>query len=192
MPPNTNMKPTQKSLEPHINTWVKDNLITQEQGDGILAKYPTSSSSPATMTFSIIGSVLCILGVILLVSANWQSTPREAKLGALLGLLTASTLLGSEGSRRKWHPAIPEISYLCAAVLPLMGLALVSQIFNLSGSGFALILTWFISIFFLPFLSFSPSAFVVWLIALSALVPLAITLIAGVQYASSDFRQLLL
>ena len=56
-----------------------------------------------------------------------------------------------------------------------MGLALVSQIFNLSGSGFALILTWFISIFFLPFLSFSPSAFVVWLIALSALVPLAIT-----------------
>jgi uncharacterized membrane protein len=118
--------------------------------------------------------MLCILGVILLVSANWQSIPREAKLGALLGLLTASTLLGTEGSRRKWNPAIPEISYLFAAVLPLVGLALVSQIFNLSGSGFALILTWFISILFLPFLSFSPSTFVVWMISLSALVPLAI------------------
>ena len=126
------------------------------------------------MTFSIIGGMLCVLGVILLVSANWQSIPREAKLGALLGLLTASTLLGTEGSRRKWNPAIPEISYLFAAVLPLVGLALVSQIFNLSGSGFALILTWFISILFLPFLSFSPSTFVVWMISLSALVPLAI------------------
>lgn len=169
------MKPTQKSLKPHVNAWIEDNLITQKQGDGILAKYPTSSMFPATMTFSIIGGMLCILGVILLVSANWQSIPREVKLGALLGLLTASTLFGTEGSRRKWHPAIPEISYLFAAVLPLIGLALVSQIFNLSGSGFALILTWFISILFLPFLSFSPSTFVVWMISLSALVPLAIT-----------------
>jgi uncharacterized membrane protein len=169
------MKPTQKSLKPHVNTWVEDKLITKEQGDGILARYPTSWTSPATMTFSIIGGMLCILGAILLVSANWQSIPREVKLGALLGLLTASTLLGTEGSRRKWHPAIPEISYLFAAVLPLIGLALVGQIFNLSGSEFALILTWFISILFLPFLSFSPSAFVVWLISLSALVPLAIT-----------------
>ena len=169
------MKPTQKSLKPHVNAWIEDNLITQEQGDGILAKYPTSSASAVTMTFSIIAGMLCILGAILLVSANWQSIPREAKLGALLGLLTASTLLGTEGSRRKWNPAIPEISYLFAAVLPLVGLALVSQIFNLSGSGFALILTWFISILFLPFLSFSPSTFVVWMLSLSALVPLAIT-----------------
>ena len=169
------MKPTQQSLKPHVNTWVEDNLITQEQGDGILARYPTSSTSPATMTFSIIGGMLCILGVILLVSANWQSIPREVKLGTLLGLLTASTLLGTEGGRRKWHPAIPEISYLFAAILPLIGLALVGQIFNLNGSGFALILTWFISILFLPFLSLSPSTFVVWLISLSALVPLAIT-----------------
>jgi uncharacterized membrane protein len=168
------MKPTQKSLKPHVNAWIEGNLITPEQGDGILAKYPPSSTSPATMTFSIIGGMLCVLGVILLVSANWQSIPREAKLGALLGLLTASTLLGTEGSRRKWNPAIPEISYLFAAVLPLVGLALVSQIFNLSGSSFALILTWFISILFLPFLSFSPSTFVVWMISLSALVPLAI------------------
>jgi uncharacterized membrane protein len=175
VPAVINMKPTQKSLKPHVNTWVEDNLITQEQGDGILAKYPTSSTSPVIVTFSIVGGMLCLLGVILLVSANWQSIPREVKLGALLGLLTASTLLGTEGSRRKWHPAIPEIGYLFAAVLPLVGLALVSQIFNLSGSGFALILTWFISILFLPFLSFSPSTFVVWLISLSGLVPLAIT-----------------
>src|SRR6516225_9199659 len=48
------MKPTQKSLKPHVNTWVEDKLITKEQGDGILARYPTSWTSPATMSFSII------------------------------------------------------------------------------------------------------------------------------------------
>jgi uncharacterized membrane protein len=95
-------------------------------------------------------------------------------LGGLLTLLTASTLLGTEGNRRKWNPAITEISYLFAAVLPLAGLALISQFFNLSGSGFMLVLTWFLSILFLPFLSLSPSTFVVWLVALSTLVPLAV------------------
>ena len=83
------------------------------------------------MTFSIIGGLLCILGVILLISANWQAIPREVKLGGLLSLLTASTLLGTESSRRKWHPAITEICYLFAAALPLAGLTLISQFFNL-------------------------------------------------------------
>jgi uncharacterized membrane protein len=96
------------------------------------------------------------------------------KLGGLLTLLIASTLLGTEGNRRKWNPAITEISYLFAAVLPLLGLALISQFFNLSGSGFMLVLTWFLCVVFLPFLSLSPSTFVVWLVALSTLVPLAV------------------
>jgi uncharacterized membrane protein len=168
------MKTIQNFLTPHVNNWVGDGLITQDQADRILAKYPAAASSPAIMTFSIIGGLLCILGLILTISANWQSIPREVKLGGLLALLTASTLLGTEGNRRKWHPAITQISYLFAAVLPLAGLALISQFFNLSGSGFMLVLTWFLSILFLPFLSFSPSAFVVWLVALSTLVPLAV------------------
>ena len=106
------MKPTQKSLKPHVNNWVGDGLITQDQANSILAKYPVFSISPAVMTFSIIGGLLCVLGLILMISANWQSIPREAKLGGLLGLLAASTLLGAEGLRRKWYPAITEISYL--------------------------------------------------------------------------------
>ena len=146
------MKPTQKSLKPHITRWVQDDLITQDQADSILEKYPADSRSSATMTFSIIGGLLCVLGLVLLVSANWQVIPREAKLGGLLSLLIASTLLGIESSRRKWHPAITEISYLFAAVLPLVGLTLVGQFFNLRGSGFTLVLTWFGSILLLPFL----------------------------------------
>jgi uncharacterized membrane protein len=169
------MKPTQKSLKPHINNWVGDGLITQDQANSILAKYPVSSISPAVMTFSIVGGLLCVLGLILIISANWQSIPREVKLGGLLGLLAASTLLGAEGVRRKSYPAITEISYLFAAVLPLAGLVMMSQFFNISGSGFMLVLTWFLSILFLPFLSLSSSAFVVWLLALSALISLAIT-----------------
>ena len=133
-----------------------------------------TSSSAAIITFSTIGGLLCILGLILTISANWQSIPREVKLGGLLTLLTASTLLGTEGNRRKWNPAITEISYLFAAVLPLLGLALIGQFFNLSGSGFMLVLTWFLCVLFLPFLSLSPSTFVVWLVALFTLVPLAV------------------
>jgi uncharacterized membrane protein len=164
------MKPTQKSLKPHVTLWVQDELITQDQANSILAKYPADSRSPATMTFSIIGGLLCVLGVILLISANWQVIPREAKLGGLLSLLAASTLLGTESSRRKWHPAITEICYLFAAALPLVGLALISQFFNLRGSGFTLVLTWFVSILLLPFLSFSAASFIVWWMSFSTLI----------------------
>jgi len=164
------MKRTQKSLRPHVTRWVQEDLITQDQANSILAKYPADSRSPATVTFSIIGGLLCILGVILLISANWQAIPREAKLGGLLSLLTASTLLGTESSRRKWHPAITEICYLFAAVLPLVGLILITQFFNLRGSGFTLVLTWFASILLLPFLSSSPASFVVWWMSFSALI----------------------
>src|SRR6516165_9984013 len=113
------MKPSQKSLKPLITSWVEDNLITQDQANSILLKYPADSRSLATMTFSIIGGLLCILGVILVISANWQAIPREVKLGGLLSLLTASTLLGTESGRRNWHPAITEICYLFAGALPL-------------------------------------------------------------------------
>ena len=169
------MKPTQKSLKTHVTRWVQDDLITQDQADSILEKYPADSRSSATMTFSIIGGLLCVLGLVLLVSANWQVIPREAKLGGLLSLLIASTLLGIESSRRKWHPAITEISYLFAAVLPLVGLTLVGQFFNLRGSGFTLVLTWFGSILLLPFLSFSPASFLVWWTSLSSLIYLGIS-----------------
>jgi uncharacterized membrane protein len=168
------MKPTQKSLKPHVTRWVQEDLITQDQANNILSKYPADSRSPATMTFSIIGGLLCVLGVILLVSANWQVIPREVKLGGLLSLLTASTLLGTESSRRKWHPAITEISYLFAALLPLIGLTLISQFFNLSGSGFTLVLTWFASILFLPFLSFSAASFIIWWMCFCTLVAFGI------------------
>ena len=40
--------------------------------DAVLAKYPVDSGSPAMMTFSIVGGLLCILGLILTISANWQ------------------------------------------------------------------------------------------------------------------------
>lgn len=45
-----NMKAAQKSLATHINNWVGDGLITQDQADRILAKYPAASSSPVIMT----------------------------------------------------------------------------------------------------------------------------------------------
>jgi uncharacterized membrane protein len=168
------MHPTRKSLKPHINRWVHDALITQDQADNILSKYPGDSRSPATMTFSVIGGLLCILGAILLVSANWQAIPREVKLGGLISLLTTSTLLGIEGGKRRWHPAIIEISYLFSAILPLVGLALIGQFFNLTGSEFTLVLTWFASILLLPFLSFSPAAFVVWWMSLSTVIAFGI------------------
>jgi uncharacterized membrane protein len=164
------MKPTQKTLGPLVARWVEEHLITEEQADLILSKYPAEARSAATVTFSVIGGLLCILGMVLLISANWQTIPREVKLGGVLILLAVATLVGVESNKRKWHPAISEISYLFAAVLPLASLVLIGQFFNLGASMFSLMFWWFASILLLPFLSLSTASFVVWWSCLCALI----------------------
>lgn len=168
------MKLHQSRLKPEVDAWVRDGLVTREQADRILDRYPREARNLWLAALVVIGSVLCLGGIILLIASNWQEIPALVKLTGLLVLLIGSTVLGVETARRRGPAVASECGFLGAAVLPLLGLALISQIFHLEGRPTTLVATWAIAIAPLPFLSRSLSAWIVWIGALGWLLGVAL------------------
>ncbi|HEY5792485.1 MAG TPA: DUF2157 domain-containing protein [Chthoniobacterales bacterium] len=159
------MKLHQAKLKSEVDAWITAGVISRGQGDQILARYPAEARNYWLAALVVIGSVLCLGGVILIIASNWREIPALAKLIGLLALLIGSTVTGIESARGGAPRVASECGFLGAAVFPLLGLALISQIFHLDGQMSTLLLAWFAAIAPLPFLSRSLSSWVVWIIA---------------------------
>ena len=95
--------------------WVADGLLTPEQAGRILSLYPEHSRNYWLAALVVIGSVLCLGGVILLIASNWQEIPAMLKLTGLLILLAGSTIVGIEAQARSAPRVISECGFLGAA-----------------------------------------------------------------------------
>ncbi len=162
---------SQKRLRPESDAWVRDGIISEEQAARLLARYPATDRNPGLIALAIIGSVLCLTGIALVVASNWDVIPAVAKLAVLLAMLAGSTIFAVETQRRSdaargWW----ESGYLGAAIFPLLGLALISQIFHVAGRVSDLFLVWTLAIAALPILSRSVSAFLVFLFSVALLL----------------------
>jgi uncharacterized membrane protein len=152
-------------LEREVPGWVEAGIISPAQAEAILMRHPNRAAGRWMVIFGTIGSVLCLAGVSLLIASNWQAIPPLVKLGGLLTLLAGSMIFAVEAQARGAHRAGWECGYLVASVCPLLGLALISQIFHLDGKMSGLLAAWFGAIVVLPFASRSVAAFVVLIIA---------------------------
>lgn len=164
----------QTQLKPHVEAWTREGLIQPAQAEAILARYPVRGRNYWMIAFAVIGSVLILGGIILLIASNWQHIPPLVKLTGLLALLVASTIIAVESQRRGMHRAWWECASLGAAVFPLLGLMLISQIFHVQGKPTALILVWTLATAPLPVLTRSVSAWVVQILALMSVLICAI------------------
>ena len=83
-------------LERRAAGWVDDGLISEDERAGILATVPGSAGAGSRLVpiFSLIGAALVVLGVILVVSQNWDEIPRATKLVSGLVLLVATFAVG--------------------------------------------------------------------------------------------------
>lgn len=157
---------TQSQLKPEIEGWVTDGLIQPAQGASILSRYPLADGAGKLMGIFIALGVLLILGgIALVISSNWKYVPDIVKMGGLLLLLTGAGAAGIEAKSRGWSRAWWEGAFSVASVLPLLGLALISQIFHVTGKPTGLFLGWTLKILFAPWLTRSVGAYVVFLIA---------------------------
>lgn len=152
------------TLERLVREWTGDGVISEEQGRAILARHPKRAGGWLT-AYVLIGGVLAVAGVSLLIASNWQAIPPLVKLVGVLALLVCGTVVGVEGGHRKWHRAVWECGFLVAALCPLLGLMLVSQIFHLSGSVTDLLAVWTVAITPLALLGGSGAAFLIWIAA---------------------------
>ena len=102
---------------------------------------------------TVLGGGVAMLGVILLVSANWQALSGSVKMAGFLTLLAGTH---GVGLWIRWtgrpYPKTAAAFHFLGAGLFLAGVGLVSQIYHLSGQPANAILLWLVAILPLAFL----------------------------------------
>ncbi len=132
-------------LERDLKIWTDKGLVDAGTAKAILSEYDGRQTSfSAGRVLTIIAAVLLGLAILLFISANWESLPRIARLLGLVamiwGFYLAAAYLLARGR-----------SILAAALLILGTLsfggamALVGQMYNLSGDELRMMIVWFIA-----------------------------------------------
>ncbi len=130
-------------LEERIRSWAKEGLIAESQAEAILRKNraEAKANAPKALTLlSALGALCLALGVILVVSHNWENIPRVVKIGVFL-LLLAVAALGFERASGK-SPVARGSWLIVWLLLPLAGIGLWGQMYQLSGDPFLPLAIW--------------------------------------------------
>lgn len=126
-----------------IGRWLANGWIDQ----ALAARLAQDVDAHDRRGFSF-GGVLAILAalmigaaVLLFVAANWNEIPRLVRVGAIFALLIAS-YIGGAAAKTRGHPAYGEGLYLLGAMTFGAGIALIGQMYHLSGDEAAAVLVW--------------------------------------------------
>jgi uncharacterized membrane protein len=90
---------------------------------------------------SILAAVLIGASILLLVAANWELIPRVVRV-ALIFLLIAGGYIGGAVLKGRDSPAFAEAAYILGAVAFGAGIALIAQMYHLSGEETQAIFLW--------------------------------------------------
>lgn len=167
------MKSFEDRLERESAAWVTERLISAEQRAALLARHPVQAGSSKRFLgiLAAIGGAMLLVGVSLVVKANWEQIGDWVKIGGLVGVLVASY---ATGWRLKLEPGTSprtgDALLMVGAVCFLLGIALVSQIFHIDERPANGVLLWWAGIAAVPWLTrakgaqfVSMAAGVIWL-----------------------------
>lgn len=123
--------------------WVAQGIIDDRAAQAITAD--AEQSDRRSLSF---GSILAIMAALLLgaailifVASNWEAIPRVARVGALFAIIFAG-YVGGAVLKIADHAAIGEAVWLIAAAAFGGAIALIGQMYHLSGDEAQAILTW--------------------------------------------------
>ena len=125
---------------------LKAEVISKETADRIENYYKNKepqSYSKLFIVFGVLGAILVGLGIILIISHNWDELSRTTKTGLAFLPLVIGQLLGLFVLLRKqestaWREAVSAFLFFAVGA----SIALVSQIYNIPGDLSAFMLTW--------------------------------------------------
>ncbi len=144
-------------LQTRSGDWVREGVISEAQRGAILDRTPEPEgvwSRRLVPGLTVFGAVVVVLGLVLLVSANWDEIPRVVKLVAGVVLLVACQAVGY------WIAFGPLARRNSGIALMLIGsgvlvgdLALVAQQYNVEANPSRLILVaWLLGLAAMPYL----------------------------------------
>jgi uncharacterized membrane protein len=150
------MKSFEEQLEQESVGWVDAGLIAPEQRTRLLERHPPKSGGAQRFLAILltIGGALFVVGVSLVIKANWASIGDWVKIGGLVALLVGSYALGWRLKVAPGHyPKTGDACFMAGAVLFLLGIALVSQIFHINSRPANGALLWWVGIAAVPWLT---------------------------------------
>jgi hypothetical protein len=121
--------------------WVDEGIISAEQRGGILASYSAVKKLPVVVL--TLGMTMIGAGVLMFIASNWQNIGRAFKIILIVGAYLAS-VLGAYKFERAGRDWISNSLLFLSGFLLLGGIALISQVFHISGSVDGLLVTWII------------------------------------------------
>lgn len=123
--------------------WMALGFIDAKAAEAIVAD--VEAHDRRSLSF---GSILAIMAallfgaaILIFVASNWEAIPRLARVGALFGVLSAG-YVGGAALKLYDHPAIAEAVWLVAAAAFGGSIALIGQMYHLSGDETQAILVW--------------------------------------------------
>jgi uncharacterized membrane protein len=148
-----------RQLRQEVQNWQTDGLISPTQFQQLHDRYQfdrldTHDKNRFTRILIGLGCVLIGLGVITFVAANWQEIPRAARVVMLLSLFVSVSFGGFwlwKGSPDQWQNRLGEGFLLLGSLILGANMALMAQMFHISGAPHELFLTWGIGVLLMAY-----------------------------------------
>lgn len=127
-----------------IARWAVDGLIDEQTAERLAGDIEAQARSRISfpMIFAMMSAALVGAAVLLLVAANWEAIPRLVRVVLLMAVILGFYVGGAMLKLRD-HPAFGEAAWLVAAIAFGGSIALVAQMYHMSGEEADAILTWF-------------------------------------------------
>lgn len=131
-----------KYLSREIEHWIKDGLLSAEQGAALMADHDRRHAGfSLSSVLAVLAAVLFGAAVIALVAANWDAIARPVRVGMIMVFILIG-LGGAALSLRRQAAWVSEAMLVFAILCHGAGIALVGQMYHLSGDDAAFLFAW--------------------------------------------------
>ena len=130
-------------LRGDIARWRNDGLIDGRTADVLAADVERRHGDGFTFgnVLAIMAAVLVGAAILVFIAANWEGIPRPGRVGALFALMAASYVGGAVLKQRN-HAGFGEGMFLIGAVTFGGAIALIGQMYHMTGDETQAALTW--------------------------------------------------
>ncbi len=140
-----------RQLKQEAEQWQKEGLISADLFQQIADRYEFNTLAPNNQNFTVIlysvAGILIGLGVITFVAANWRALDRNTKVFLLFSWLIGINTIGFHlWQRTNQFRRIGQGLLLTGGLSLGAVIALISQIFHLSGPSYGLFLIWAVGV----------------------------------------------
>jgi uncharacterized membrane protein len=133
-----------KRLKQDLDRWVTRGLVDRSTADALLVDAVSQDRRSLSFGFVLMMMAALLLGaaVLLVVASNWEAIPRLTRVVLLFCLIFVG-YVGGALLKLRGHDALAEGAWLVAAATFGGAIALIGQMYHLSGDEEAALLNWF-------------------------------------------------